>query len=73
MERLAPVLAVYEAGLTGFGLPREAPRRRIDVRVVAPGSIPKGTGDRAKTDRRERSGWSGCWPRASCGSRSYRA
>ena len=47
------VLAVYEAGPTGFGLAREANRRGLDVRVVAPGSIPKGAGDRVKTDRRD--------------------
>jgi transposase len=54
LEALAgPILAVYEAGPTGFGLAREARRRRLDVRVVAPGSIPKGPGDRVKTDRRD--------------------
>src|SRR6185312_16261491 len=49
----ALVLAVYEAGPTGFGLARAAAERGIDVRVVAPGSIPKGSGDRVKTDRRD--------------------
>jgi len=49
----APMLAVYEAGPTGFGLARAARERGIDVRVVAPGSIPKGSGDRVKTDRRD--------------------
>ncbi len=54
LERLpGPVVAVYEAGPTGFGLAREASVRGIDVRVVAPGSIPKGSGDRVKTDRRD--------------------
>ena len=47
------VVAVYEAGPTGFGLARAARERGIDVRVVAPGSIPKGPGDRVKTDRRD--------------------
>lgn len=47
------VRAVYEAGPTGFGLARAARERGIDVRVVAPGSIPKGSGDRVKTDRRD--------------------
>lgn len=46
-------LAVYEAGPTGFGLARAANGRGVDVRVVAPGSIPKGSGDRVKTDRRD--------------------
>lgn len=49
----APVVAVYEAGPTGFGLARAARERGIDVRVVAPGSIPKGSGDRVKTDKRD--------------------
>jgi transposase len=54
LEGLAgPVVAVYEAGPTGFGLAREARARGIDVRVVAPGSIPKGPGDRVKTGRRD--------------------
>lgn len=47
------VRAVYEAGPTGFGLARAARERGIDVRVAAPGSIPKGPGDRVKTDRRD--------------------
>lgn len=54
LERLpGPVVAVYEAGPTGFGLTRAAAEHGIDVRVVAPGSIPKGPGDRVKTDRRD--------------------
>lgn len=54
LEGLAPgVRAVYEAGPTGFGLARSARERGIDVRVAAPGSIPKGSGDRVKTDRRD--------------------
>jgi hypothetical protein len=47
------IVAVYEAGPTGFGLARVGRERGIDVRVVAPGSIPKGPGDRVKTDRRD--------------------
>ena len=51
---LAPaVRAVYEAGPTGFGLARAAREHAIDVRVAAPGSIPRGPGDRVKTDRRD--------------------
>jgi transposase len=54
LERLgARVRAVYEVGPTGFGLARAARERGIDVRVAAPGSIPKGPGDRVKTDRRD--------------------
>src|SRR2546421_12534348 len=49
LERLGPpVRAVYEAGPTGFGLARAARECGIDVRVAAPGSIPKGAGDRVK-------------------------
>jgi transposase len=48
-----PVAAVYEAGPTGFGLVRVAEERGLDVRVVAPGSIPRAPGDRVKTDRRD--------------------
>src|SRR3954447_17885267 len=53
LEGLGPVRVVYEAGPTGFGLARAARERGIDVRVAAPGSIPKGSGDRVKTDRRD--------------------
>jgi transposase len=54
LEGLGPwVRAVYEAGPTGFGLARAARERGVDVHVVAPGSIPKGSGDRVKTDRRD--------------------
>src|ERR671930_2216036 len=54
LEGLGPgIVAVYEAGPTGFGLARAGRERGIDVRVVAPGSIPKGPGDRVKTDRRD--------------------
>jgi transposase len=54
LEGLGPrVRGVYEAGPTGFGLARTARERGIDLMVVAPGSIPKGSGDRVKTDRRD--------------------
>jgi transposase len=49
----APVLAVYEAGPTGYGLAREAAAQGIEVRVCAPGSIPRKPGERIKTDRRD--------------------
>lgn len=48
-----PVQAVYEAGPTGFGLAREAKARGVDVRVVAAGKVPRASGDRVKTDRRD--------------------
>jgi transposase len=53
MELPGPMVAVYEAGPTGFGLARAAGAAGVDVRVVAPGLIPKGSGDRVKTDRRD--------------------
>src|SRR3989441_444462 len=54
LEKLArAVAAVYEAGPTGFVLARVAERRGLDIRVVAPGSIPRAPGDRVKTDRRD--------------------
>src|SRR5215211_1046792 len=54
LDGLGPgVGAVYEAGPTAFGLARAGRERGIDVRVAAPGSIPKGPGDRVKTDRRD--------------------
>jgi transposase len=54
LERLGrPVRAVYEAGPTGFGLARAATARGLDLRVIAPGSIPRASGDRVKTDRRD--------------------
>jgi transposase len=54
LEQLGrPVRAVYEAGPSGFALARAAAERGVDVRVVAPGSIPRAPGDRVKTDRRD--------------------
>lgn len=48
-----PVRAVYEAGPAGFSLARVAVGRGLDLRVIAPGSIPRSPGDRVKTDRRD--------------------
>lgn len=48
-----PVRAVYEAGPTGFGLARAAIDRGIEVRVVAAGKVPRASGDRVKTDKRD--------------------
>ena len=47
-----PVRAVYEAGPTGVRSRKEATAAGLDVRVVAPGSIPGAPADRVKTDRR---------------------
>jgi transposase len=54
IERLGPgALAVYEAGPTGFGLARAAAECGLDVRVCAPGLIPRKPADRVKTDARD--------------------
>jgi transposase len=49
----APVRAAYEAGPTGYGLARELARRQVECLVAAPGKIPRASGDRVKTDRRD--------------------
>ena len=54
LEQLpGPVLATYEAGPCGYGLAREAAGRGIEVRVCAPGSVPRKPSERIKTDRRD--------------------
>jgi len=47
------VIAVYEAGPTGMRLARVARERGIDMRVCAPGLIPRKPTDRIKTDARD--------------------
>src|SRR5947209_12323719 len=48
-----PVRVAYEAGPTGYGLARELTKRRVQCVVAAPSKIPRGSGDRVKTDRRD--------------------
>jgi transposase len=48
-----PVRVAYEAGPTGYGLARELAKRRVDCVVAAPSKIPRASGDRVKTDRRD--------------------
>ena len=48
-----PVRATYEAGPTGYGLVRELAKRRVQCVVAAPSKIPRASGDRVKTDRRD--------------------
>jgi transposase len=48
-----PVRAAYEAGPTGYGLARELARRGVECLVAAPSKIPRASGDRVKTDRRD--------------------
>ena len=44
---------VYEAGPCGFGIYRHLTGRGEDCVVVSPSMIPKRSGDRVKTDRRD--------------------
>jgi transposase len=48
-----PVRAAYEAGPTGYGLARELAKRHVGCVVAAPSKIPRASGDRVKTDRRD--------------------
>jgi transposase len=48
-----PVRVTYEAGPTGYGLARELSKRRVGCVVAAPSKIPRASGDRVKTDRRD--------------------
>ena len=48
-----PVRAAYEAGPTGYGLARELARREVECVVAAPSKIPRGSGERVRTDRRD--------------------
>lgn len=45
--------ACYEAGPCGFGIARRLRQLGVDCQVVAPSMIPKRSGDRVKTDRRD--------------------
>lgn len=44
---------VYEAGPCGFGIHRHLAKRGVDCVVVSPSMVPKRSGDRVKTDRRD--------------------
>ena len=48
-----PVRVAYEAGPTGYGLARELAKRGVRCVVAAPSKIPRASGDRVKTDRRD--------------------
>jgi transposase len=48
-----PVRVAYEAGPTGYTLARELAKRRMECVVAAPSKIPRATGDKVKTDRRD--------------------
>jgi transposase len=54
LQRQGSTLRVcYEAGPCGFGLARRLLELGIDCQVIAPSLIPKRSGDRQKTDRRD--------------------
>ena len=48
-----PARVAYEAGPTGYGLACELAKRGVECVVAAPSKIPRASGDRVKTDRRE--------------------
>ena len=48
-----PVRVAYEAGPTGYGLARACVAAGIACTVAAPSKIPRASGDRVKTDRRD--------------------
>ena len=47
------MIACYEAGCMGFGLQRFLEGMGVASIVVAPGKVPRRSGDRVKTDRRD--------------------
>jgi len=49
----APVRVAYEAGPTGYGLARACAAVGIACTVAAPSKIPRASGDKVKTDRRD--------------------
>lgn len=53
ISRGAPLHVVYEAGPCGFVIWRHLRAQGLACDVVAPSSIPKRSGDRVKTDRRD--------------------
>ena len=53
ISRGAPLHIVYEAGPCGFVIWRHLRAQGLACDVVAPSSIPKRSGDRVKTDRRD--------------------
>lgn len=52
-SRGAKLAVVYEAGPCGYKIYRHLTQRGIDCTVVAPSMIPRRSGDRVKTDRRD--------------------
>lgn len=59
--RCAGARLVYEAGPTGFALARAGAERGVEVLVCSPGSVPRASGDRVKTDGRDAERLLGSW------------
>lgn len=53
LKKQGIVKTCYEAGCTGFYLQRKLKDIDIKCEIVAPGKIPRKSGDRVKTDRRD--------------------
>ncbi len=55
LEREAPgrIVCCYEAGACGYALQRQLNQGRIRCQVIAPSLVPRKSGDRVKTDRRD--------------------
>ncbi len=56
LDRLGPrpsLHCAYEAGPTGYGLQRALEDAGVQCDVIAPSKMPKASGDRVKTDRRD--------------------
>lgn len=53
LQRRGPVQCCYEAGPCGFALKRYLAGQDVACEVIAPSLIPRRTGDRIKTDRRD--------------------
>ena len=56
LDKLGPrssVSCCYEAGPTGFGLARSLKAEGWTCEVIAPSLVPKKSGERIKTDRRD--------------------
>jgi transposase len=53
LELPPPVRVAYEAGPTGYGLARACVQAGVACTVAAPSKIPRASGDRVKTDRRD--------------------
>lgn len=53
LKQEGTICACYEAGACGYEIYRQLEKLGIDGDVVAPSLIPKRSGDRLKTDRRD--------------------